>query len=200
MSYLSLSDRKRLGLDAEPTQARNQPAELDLRSHTFEHAHVCPADLLQGTSVRVSTRQGNRVADGRKALTNLDELEFCELWQPAEGKNIRRRKRALESASWMERGGAQSKDALVKDLDHPKHRRHNVDRRVAVLPQRIQLLQRSIHIALGAATEHLLDDDRVRLVAHLEDVFGRDDAEARVGRLEVVERLAHVALGRKDER
>lgn len=40
----------------------------------------------------------------------------------------------------------------------------------------------------------------MRLVAHLEDVVGRDHAKAGVRRLQVVERLAHVAIGREDER
>lgn len=48
--------------------------------------------------------------------------------------------------------------------------------------------------------EGYLDDERMRLIAHLEDVVGADHAKARVRGLEVVERLAHVALGREDER
>ena len=38
----------------------------------------------------------------------------------------------------------------------------------------------------------MLDEERVGLVAHLEDVLLRDESEARLRRLRVVERLPHV--------
>ena len=54
--------------------------------------------------------------------------------------------------------------------------------------------------AVHAVLEHLADEHRVRLVADFEDVLERDGAKAGEGRLQVVERLAHVALGGEDER
>jgi len=47
--------------------------------------------------------------------------------------------------------------------------------------------------------DHLPNRDRVRLITDLEDVVLGDETEAGVGGLEVVDRLAHVALGGEDE-
>ena len=43
------------------------------------------------------------------------------------------------------------------------------------------------------------NEERVRLVAHLEDVVLSDEPEAAVRCLEVVESLAHVAVGCEDD-
>ena len=45
-----------------------------------------------------------------------------------------------------------------------------------------------VQLSLGAIGEHVLNHDRMWLVAHLEDVFGFDKTESLLRRLEVVER------------
>ena len=50
----------------------------------------------------------------------------------------------------------------------------------------------NLEVAVDAVLQRLLDEERVGLVAHLEDVLLRDESEARLRRLRVVERLPHV--------
>ena len=49
---------------------------------------------------------------------------------------------------------------------------------------------------MGAVFHHLLNDCRVRLVTNLENVLVIDVAEALVSRLQVVEAVPHVCIGR----
>ena len=48
--------------------------------------------------------------------------------------------------------------------------------------------------------ETYLDDDRMRLVAHSENVVGRDEPKPGVCTLKVIERLAKVSFGCEEER
>ena len=50
-----------------------------------------------------------------------------------------------------------------------------------------------VQFALGAIGQHVLDHDRVGLIAHLEHIAHLDHAEAFKGGLEVVQSLAEVA-------
>lgn len=88
---------------------------------------------------------------------------------------------------------------LVHRLGHPKDRHHDVDRTVTLIPQAPQSVQSQVDIALLTCTQHLLDDDRMRLIAHLEDIVWADEVETRVCGLQVVDCLSHVAFGRKDK-
>ena len=70
---------------------------------------------------------------------------------------------------------------------------------VAELPEVVHDLVGGVQLALGAVGKHVLDEERVGLVANLEHVGGLDDAEALVCRLEVVQGLPHVPLGGEDD-
>ena len=77
---------------------------------------------------------------------------------------------------------------LVRDLPH------NVETAVSIRRELLYDFTRRVEFALDARSHALLDEHRVGLVAHLEDVFAADETEAGVRRLRIVQRLAHVAL------
>lgn len=88
---------------------------------------------------------------------------------------------------------------VVETLDHAEDGDDNVDGRVSLVPQLVDDLEGRVDVAGLARLDHLADLDGVRLVADLEDVVLRDKAESGPCRLEVVDGLAHVALGSEDE-
>lgn len=61
--------------------------------------------------------------------------------------------------------------------------------RVAQRPQPLHNLVRLVDVPVHAVSQHAFHQQRVRLVAHFEDVLTVDVAEAGVGRLQVVQRL-----------
>lgn len=56
----------------------------------------------------------------------------------------------------------------------------------------VKNLDRLGKVARHAHFQHLRDEHRVRLIAHLEHGVGRQALEAGIGRLHVVQRLEHV--------
>tara|TARA_B110001452_G_scaffold262893_1_gene263515 strand:- start:662 stop:1132 length:471 start_codon:yes stop_codon:yes gene_type:complete len=118
-------------------------------------------------------------------------------------------------------------------FDDAEQRADHVEAAVAVRPQPLHDAVCGLEVSLHASVQRLLDEQRVRLIAHLrvagrarrairrrphhhaprgpaqrggrgvshpEDVLARDEAEAGVRRLRIVQRLAHVALRCEDER
>lgn len=80
----------------------------------------------------------------------------------------------------------QKKNVLIECLGHSEDGRDDVDGRVALVPKSLELFQRNHDISLVTRLEHSLNDKRMRLIAHFEDILSRDDAESGVGRLKVV--------------
>ena len=83
------------------------------------------------------------------------------------------------------------------------HAKYNIDyivRRVTELPQMRQYLHGLVKLLLHAVLDHLLDEDGMRLVAHLEHVLAVHVSEAVVCGLQIVDGLSHVALGSKYDR
>lgn len=89
--------------------------------------------------------------------------------------------------------------SLIKSLRNPKNSNNYIHRTISLVPKFTELLHRPLDVALRARADDGLDDDGVRLVADFEDVVARDEAEARVCGLEVVDGLSHVAFGGEDE-
>lgn len=83
------------------------------------------------------------------------------------------------------------------DLEHGTN---NIMTRVPQVPQLPEAIQRCVHVPLVARLEHGLHLDRVRTIHHLEHVIPRHEPEARVRRLQVVDRLPHVSLGAEHQR
>lgn len=156
-------------------QSRYHSSELDEGADALEDAHVRPADLLSKESasqslVRSERRTRTNAAQSSiSALAHPDELEFCILWQ------------------------------LLHPLDHPKHRRDDIDCRVPCLPQLVDPRERLVDLALLTLPDQLADLDRMGLVADLVHVLGGDEAETGMCRLEIVDRLTHIAFGSEDE-
>ncbi len=71
--------------------------------------------------------------------------------------------------------------------------------RVPQTPKLVQRVQCRVDLALPARFDHRLHFDRVRTVDDAEDVVAAHEAEAGPGALQVVDGLAHVALGAEDE-
>ena len=88
----------------------------------------------------------------------------------------------------------------VHGLDDAEHGADDVVAGVAEAPELLEALERLLDLAFPAGFQHGLDLDRVRTVDDLEDVVAAHEAEAGVGALQVVDGLAHVAFGAKDER
>lgn len=91
---------------------------------------------------------------------------------------------------------AQRRDRLG-DLEHGAD---DVVARVPQIPELLQGIQRALDVALVAGLQHGLHLDGVGRVHDLEDVVAAHEAEARVRALQVVDGLAHVALGAEHER
>ena len=89
---------------------------------------------------------------------------------------------------------------LVHGLHHTEHRRDNVQCRVAERPHLVELVERRIDLAPVARRQQLVQQHRVRLVAHLEHVVRTHEPLARPCRLQVVDRLPHVPLGGEHDR
>lgn len=162
-----------LGRDGHTAQARNHRAELDERSDTFEYAHMRPANLLPVSAALTRssiTLQALQPTTAPQNATHPDVLQLRVLWQ------------------------------LLHPLHHPENGRDNVHGRVSLLPQPVDPRERLVDLGLLAVLDHGPDEHRVRLVADLEDVVLRDEAEAGPCGLEVVDCLTHVALGGEYQR
>lgn len=85
-------------------------------------------------------------------------------------------------------------------LDDPKQRAHDIHRGVPLPPKLLKLAHRRINVTLDATRNQRFDFDGVGLVADFEHFVRADKVEARVGRLEVVDCLTHVAFRGEDER
>lgn len=70
---------------------------------------------------------------------------------------------------------------------------------ISQIPQLSDALDGLLDARFPARFHDGLDFNRVRGVDDTEDVFAGDEAEAGVGGLQVVDCLAHVAFGAKDE-
>lgn len=80
-----------------------------------------------------------------------------------------------------------------------KHGADDIVARIAQIPEILQRIQGALDIALVAGLQHGLDLDGMRGIDDLEDVVAADEAEAGVRALQVVDGLAHVALGAEHE-
>lgn len=74
-------------------------------------------------------------------------------------------------------------------LADPEDVSDDVLRRVAQRPQLLHHLVGLVDVRVHAVSQHAFHQQRVRLVAHFEDVLAVDVAEAGVGGLKVVQRL-----------
>lgn len=90
---------------------------------------------------------------------------------------------------------AQRRDRLG-DLEHG---RNDIMTGIPKIPQLPQAVQRRINITLVARLEHRLHLDRVRAIHHLEYIISAHEPEARVRRLQVIDRLPHVTFGAEDQ-
>lgn len=134
---------------------------------------------------------------GRSFHDNLDEL----------GQERVQLKQTVESLADSRVTQADLFDVLELDklgqsgrFAHAKNHIDYVLGRVAELPQVSHDLERLVDAFVGAMLDHLLDEQRMRLVAHLEHVLAVHMAEPVHGRLQVVDRLTHVALRREYDR
>jgi hypothetical protein len=88
----------------------------------------------------------------------------------------------------------------VDCLCDAEHGADDVMARVAQVPELAQRHHGVVDALLVAALYHGLHFDRMWAVDDFEDVVAVDEAEAGVGRLQVVDCLSHVAFGGEDER
>lgn len=88
---------------------------------------------------------------------------------------------------------------LVKSLHDSEYSHDDIDSAVSLVPEIIELVHGGVEITLMAGANDCLYGDRMGLVADLEDVIARDEAEPRPSGLKVVDGLTHVAFRRKDE-
>lgn len=105
--------------------------------------------------------------------------------------------READLADELELGVLAERGDGLGDLEHGAD---DVVARVAEAPEVLERVQGAVDVALVAGLEHGLDLDGVRRVDDLENVVAADEAEAGVRALQVVDGLAHVALGAEDER
>ena len=77
---------------------------------------------------------------------------------------------------------------------------HDVEAAKAAVPELLDDRVGLLVVGERRGLQALAHEQRMRLVAHLKHILGRDEAEARHGGLCVVERLTHIALGGEDER
>ena len=56
----------------------------------------------------------------------------------------------------------------VVGLAHPEHAGHDVLRAVAQLPEMVEQLVGLVYVGLDAVVQHVFDQQRVRLITHLE--------------------------------
>lgn len=103
-------------------------------------------------------------------VAHPDELQLCVFWQ------------------------------VVHALHDTEDGHDNVDGRVSLVPEGMDCLEGRVDISLRALQDHVAEDDGVGLVADLEDVVVRNEAESTPRALEVVDGLSHVSLSREDER
>lgn len=89
---------------------------------------------------------------------------------------------------------------LWQRLGHSENGADNVHSGVALLPQAVEAVHGQSDVALVAGQQHVLDDGGMGLVADLEHGVSGHKAEAGPGRLEVVDRLAHVTFRCEEER
>ena len=87
----------------------------------------------------------------------------------------------------------------IHTLRHPKHGTNNIMRAIPQPPKLLQPPNRRIDLALNTRLQHRLHLDRMRTIHDAKDIIPAHDAEARERRLQVVDGLAHVALGAEDE-
>lgn len=84
-------------------------------------------------------------------------------------------------------------------LGDAEHGTDDIVAGIAQSPQVVQGVQGGVDFPLPAGLDHGLHLDRVGRVHDAEDVVAAHEAEAGPGRLQVVDGLAHVALGAEDE-
>lgn len=71
---------------------------------------------------------------------------------------------------------------------------------VTQAPKLLHDFVRVVDVAVDAMLQHVLNQQRMRLVAHFEDVVADDPSKSIRSRLEIVERLPHVALSSEHDR
>ena len=85
-------------------------------------------------------------------------------------------------------------------LRDPKHAAHDIMTRIPQIPKFRQSLHRLLNLRLPTRLDHRLDFHWVRRVDDAEDILARHEAEAGKRRLQVVDRLTHVAFSGENER
>jgi len=89
--------------------------------------------------------------------------------------------------------------SLIKRLDDTEHGHDDVNCRVAVVPEFVELDQGPFDIALLAVPHEVLHDERVWLVAYFEYVVTANETKTRVCGLKVVDGLSHVPFASEYE-
>lgn len=89
---------------------------------------------------------------------------------------------------------------LLGVLDLPRQRMHDIDQVVALAEHFVHFGATLCEVALDRQFDRILNNLRVGLVTNLVDVLLGDlTLEARRCRLQIVQGVAHIALGRVDE-
>jgi hypothetical protein len=91
------------------------------------------------------------------------------------------------------------RSSLVKRLDNSKDRDDNIHRGISIVPQLVQLRHGLFDIALLAIPYEVLNDQRMRLIAYLEDVITVYESETRMSGLKIIDGLSHIAFTCEDQ-
>jgi hypothetical protein len=89
--------------------------------------------------------------------------------------------------------------SLIKRLYNSKNRDDNIHCGVPVVPQLVQLRHCLFDIALLTISYEILNNQRMRLIANLEDIVTVYESETRVSGLKVIDSLSHIAFTREDQ-